>query len=103
MTAASDGKIVLVKITALSGEAAHHPLWGEHLLNDRAQADAAARNVLTFLSYKEKFLAGSWLTTYFGRDTLMSVRLLMPCWRPVRWTPGECYADPSVAARRSGA
>jgi hypothetical protein len=53
------------------------------LLNDHAQADAAARNVLTFLSYKEKFLAGSWrFNTYFGRDTLMSMRLLMPALMP---------------------
>ena len=79
---ASDGTIAL-KITALSGEVPLTPLWGEHLLNDRAQADAAARNVLTFLSYKEKFLAGSWrFNTYFGRDTLMSVRLLMPVLAP---------------------
>ena len=78
VTAASDGKIVL-KITALSGEVPLTPLWGGHLLNDQAQNDSAARNVLTFLSYKEKFLAGSWrFNTYFGRDTLMSVRLLMP-------------------------
>ncbi len=42
-----------------------------------------ARNALTFLSYKEKFLAGSWrFNTYFGRDTLMSVRLLMPALTP---------------------
>src|ERR1700722_10261772 len=82
LTAASDGKIAL-KITALSGEVPLTPLWGEHLLNDRAQPDAAARNVLTFLSYKEKFLAGSWrFNTYFGRDTLMSVRLLMPVLAP---------------------
>jgi hypothetical protein len=82
LTAASDGKIVL-QITALCGEAPLTPLWGEHLLNDQAQADAAARNVLTFLSYKEKFLAGSWrFDTYFGRDTLMSVRLLMPVLAP---------------------
>jgi hypothetical protein len=82
LTAASDGKIAL-KITALSGEAPLTPLWGTHLLNDRAQPDVAARNVLTFLSYKEKFLAGSWrFDTYFGRDTLMSVRLLMPVLAP---------------------
>jgi hypothetical protein len=82
LTAGSDGKIVL-KITALSGEVPLTPLWGEHLLNERAQPDAAARNVLTFLSYKEKFLAGSWrFNTYFGRDTLMSVRLLMPVLAP---------------------
>jgi hypothetical protein len=82
LTAAGDGTIAL-KITALSGETPLTPLWGAHLLNDRAQTDAAARNVLTFLSYKEKFLAGSWrFNTYFGRDTLMSVRLLMPVLAP---------------------
>jgi len=78
VTAGSDGKIGL-KITALCGETPLTPLGGKHLLNDRAQADVAARNVLAFLSYQEKFLAGSWrFNTYFGRDTLMSVRLLMP-------------------------
>ncbi len=82
LMAASDGKIEL-KITALCGEVPLTPLWGAHLLNDRAQPDTAARNVLTFLSYKEKFLAGSWrFDTYFGRDTLMSVRLLMPVLAP---------------------
>jgi hypothetical protein len=76
--AADDGRITL-KITALCGETPLTPLGGKYLLNDRAQADVAARNVLTFLSYREKFLAGSWrFNTYFGRDTLMSVRLLMP-------------------------
>ena len=80
--AASGGKIEL-KITALSGETPLTPLAGNHLLNDRAQADVAARNALAFLSYKEKFLAGSWrFNTYFGRDTLMSVRLLMPALMP---------------------
>jgi hypothetical protein len=82
VTAASDGVIAL-RITALSGELPLTPLWGAHLLNDQAQPDTAARNVLTFLSYKEKFLAGSWrFNTYFGRDTLMSVRLLMPVLAP---------------------
>ena len=78
VAAASDGKIAL-KITALSGELPLTPLSGTQLLNEHAEADTAARQVLTFLSYKEKFLAGSWrFNTYFGRDTLMSVRLLMP-------------------------
>lgn len=77
-TAGKDGRIGL-RITALCGETPLTPLGGKHLLNDRAQADVAARNALTFLSYREKFLAGSWrFNTYFGRDTLMSVRLLMP-------------------------
>jgi hypothetical protein len=76
--AGSDGRIGL-KITALSGEKPLTPLAGADLFNDRAGADVAARNALTFLSFKEKLLAGSWrFNTYFGRDTLMSVRLLMP-------------------------
>jgi hypothetical protein len=80
--AASGGTIEL-SISALSGETPLTPLTSDHLLNDRAQADEAARNVLAFLSYKEKFLAGSWrFNTYFGRDTLMSVRLLMPALTP---------------------
>jgi hypothetical protein len=82
LEAGSDGKIGL-KITAVSGEEPLTPLSGRDLLNDRAEADATARNALTFLSYREKFLAGSWrFNTYFGRDTLMSVRLLMPVLAP---------------------
>jgi hypothetical protein len=78
----SEGRIG-VKITAVSGEAPLTPISGEDLLNPLAEADATARNVLTFLSYKEKFLAGSWrFNTYFGRDTLMSVRLLMSVLQP---------------------
>ena len=80
--AGNDGEIDL-KITAVSGEAPLTPLSGKDLLNDKATHDVAARNVLTFLSYREKFLAGSWrFNTYFGRDTLMSVRLLMPVLAP---------------------
>jgi hypothetical protein len=82
LQAGRDGRIGL-KITAVSGEAPMTPLAGEDLLNSTAQADAAARNALTFLSYQEKFVAGSWrFNTYFGRDTLMSVRLLMPALTP---------------------
>jgi hypothetical protein len=80
--AGSDGRIGL-KIAALSGETPMTPLAGEVLLNSLAEPDAAARNALTFLSYQEKFVAGSWrFNTYFGRDTLMSVRLLMPALTP---------------------
>ncbi len=76
--AGSDGKIGL-RITGLTGEMPLTPLFSHELLNDSAGPDAAARNTLTFLSYREKLLAGSWrFDTYFGRDTLMSVRLLMP-------------------------
>ncbi|HTD74536.1 MAG TPA: hypothetical protein VK652_13490, partial [Steroidobacteraceae bacterium] len=80
-TAATGG--ISLTITALSGETPLTPLPEKRLLTDRARNDPAARNVLTFLSYKEKFLAGSWrFNTYFGRDTLMSLRLLMPALTP---------------------
>ena len=82
LEAGSDGKIWL-RITAVCGEVPLTPLSGQDLLNDRAEADATARDALSFLSYREKFLAGSWrFNTYFGRDTLMSVRLLMPVLAP---------------------
>jgi hypothetical protein len=41
--------------------------------------DSFELNALAFLSYAEKLQAGSWrFLTYFGRDTLLSVRMLMP-------------------------
>lgn len=80
--AGPDGTIGL-RVLALTGETPLTPLAGSQLLNDTAAPDAAARNALTFLSYKEKMLAGSWrFNTYFGRDTLMSVMLLMPALAP---------------------
>jgi len=82
LQADSDGKIG-VKIIALSGEAPLTPLSGQDLINGQAEPDATARHALSFLSYREKFVAGSWrFNTYFGRDTLMSVRLLMPVLAP---------------------
>jgi hypothetical protein len=75
--------IIGLKISAVSGEVPMTPLSGEDLLNDKAEPDATARHALSFLSYREKFVAGSWrFNTYFGRDTLMSVRLLMPVLAP---------------------
>lgn len=80
--AGADGRIAL-EITALTGETPLTPVAGAELLAPTANADPAARRALTFLSYREKFLAGSWrFDTYFGRDTLMSVRLLMPALQP---------------------
>jgi hypothetical protein len=76
--AGSDGSIGL-RITGLSGETPLTPLSGRQLLDSGVTSDVGASNALTFLAYREKLLAGSWrFDTYFGRDTLMSVRLLMP-------------------------
>lgn len=49
------------------------------VLRDPSTGELATRETLTFLSFREKLLAGSWrFDTYFGRDTLLSLRLLMP-------------------------
>ncbi len=80
--AGADGTIG-VRITALTGETPLTPLESSELLEDAAADDPATRNTLAFLAYREKLLAGSWrFDTYFGRDTLMSARLLMPVLRP---------------------
>lgn len=82
LLAGTDGRIRL-RIVAASGEPPLTPLGGTALLNARAMPDIMAQRTLAFLSYREKFLAGSWrFDTYFGRDTLMSVRLLMPVLQP---------------------
>jgi hypothetical protein len=80
--AGADGAIGL-RITALTGETPLAPLAGQDLLRNPSAGELAARQTLTFLAYREKLLAGSWrFDTYFGRDTLMSVRLLMPVLSP---------------------
>jgi hypothetical protein len=72
-----------LKVLALTGEPALTPLGGASLLTAKASDDPRSRNVLSFLSYREKYLAGSWrFDTYFGRDTLMSVTLLVPALEP---------------------
>jgi hypothetical protein len=79
--AARPGKDLRLRIRALSGDTPLTPL--RPLLNSRTRDDARARNVLGFLSYREKFLAGSWrFDTYFGRDTLMSAMLLATVLEP---------------------
>ncbi len=82
LIAGPDGQLA-VEITALTGDTPLTPLQGTALLDTAAAPDPGARNALTFLSYREKFLAGSWrFDTYFGRDMLMSLRLLMPVLQP---------------------
>ena len=82
LTSSRAGEPLRLRITALTGETPLTPL-SSHLLNAKANDDRRSREVLTFLSYEEKFLAGSWrFNTYFGRDTLMSLRLLLPALEP---------------------
>ena len=80
--AGRDGAIALT-VTALTGEIPLAPFPPGALLTSEAAKDPGARAALQFLSYRQKFNAGSWrFNTYFGRDTLMSVRLLMPVLKP---------------------
>jgi hypothetical protein len=75
---AGDGEL-RVRITALTGEAPLTALAEDEVLTANAAPDMRLRQALTFLSYDEKLLAGSWrFNTYFGRDTLMSLELLAP-------------------------
>ena len=78
----ADGRLRL-RVTALTGDAPLTPLSEDSLLTADAAPDAQLRQALAFLSFREKLLAGSWrFNTYFGRDTLMSLRLLAPVLQP---------------------
>ncbi|WP_272427490.1 hypothetical protein [Polyangium jinanense] len=69
--------------TALQDEAPLAPFPVEDLLNVHAASDAQARRALSFLSFQEKLLAGSWrFLTYFGRDTLLALHMLLPALEP---------------------
>ena len=79
--AAAPGAPLRLKVQALSGEPPLTPLGS--MLTPAAGQDRRARDVLAFLSYREKYLAGSWrFDTYFGRDTLISALLLSPVLEP---------------------
>ncbi|KNH04749.1 Glycogen debranching enzyme [Candidatus Burkholderia brachyanthoides] len=90
---AAGGKLVLrapagtytlrLHIDALSGETPMSPIAHADLLAPAANPDPVSQNVLKFLSFRDKLLAGSWqYDTYFGRDTLISVCMLMPVLQP---------------------
>lgn len=78
LSAGDDGRIRF-RLTALSGDEPLTPIDKHHMLLPTAAEDVLSRNILAFLSYREKLLAGSWrFNTYFGRDTLLATALLMP-------------------------
>ena len=59
------------------------PIPVDRILRPGVEADPRDLQALAFLAYEEKLLAGSWrFLTYFGRDTLLSVAMLMPVVRP---------------------
>ncbi|HEY1548290.1 MAG TPA: hypothetical protein VGG28_10735, partial [Kofleriaceae bacterium] len=82
-----DGAIALspgaVTLTVLSDQPPLTPIETTELLDHVPQGHTRELDGLAFLSYREKLLAGSWrFLTYFGRDTLLTLRLLMPHARP---------------------
>jgi hypothetical protein len=80
--AGSGGKIRL-KTTALIDYTPLTPIPRSQLVTEQAANNPTALNALAFLSYEEKLMAGSWrFLTYFGRDTLLSLRMLMPVLQP---------------------
>ncbi|MCH8621455.1 hypothetical protein [Undibacterium sp. TS12] len=79
ITLSTAGQMLQLRLTALTGEPALQPLPADQLLREPTAGTLRARQSLAFLSYRDKLLAGSWrFNTYFGRDTLMSLMLLMP-------------------------
>ena len=69
---------IQVDLIALSDEDPLTPIDRADLLVDEP-APSLELDALAFLSYAEKLQAGSWrFLTYFGRDTLLSERMLMP-------------------------
>jgi hypothetical protein len=69
---------VQFEIIALSNDEPLTPIEKAALLAQRPD-DRFEFSALAFLSYAEKLQAGSWrFLTYFGRDTLLAVRMLMP-------------------------
>ena len=80
---AAPGQPLQLQLRALTGDEALNPLPASELLNADAADLPGARASLEFLAFEDKWLAGSWrFHTYFGRDTLMSVRLLLPVLKP---------------------
>lgn len=72
-----------LRLTGLTGDPPFTPIPEDELLTVDASADTQLRHALAFLGYREKLLAGSWrFNTYFGRDTLVSLRLLAPVAQP---------------------
>ncbi len=72
-----------VAFTFLHDDPPLTPIPLSELLTPDAAPSERDRRALSFLVYREKMLAGSWrFLTYFGRDTLLSVRLLMPVLKP---------------------
>ncbi|KVL58617.1 hypothetical protein WS99_05915 [Burkholderia territorii] len=83
LRAAAGARTLKLHVDALSGETPLSPILRADLLAPSVNPDPVSQNVLEFLSFHDKLLAGSWqYDTYFGRDTLISVRMLLPVLEP---------------------
>ena len=83
LSAAPGKQSMDVALTFLQDDSPLTPIPLDQLLTADAAPSVRDRQVLSFLTYREKMLAGSWrFLTYFGRDTLMTVCLLMPVLKP---------------------
>jgi hypothetical protein len=82
LTAGASGRIRIF-VTALVDDAPLTPFALSDLLTTAAANRPRDRQALAFLATEEKFMAGSWrFLTYFGRDTLLSLQMLMPVLTP---------------------
>jgi len=80
---AAAGQRLRLCMSALTGDTPLTPMAGLALCTAEAADLPEARRALEFLAYQESWLAGSWrFHSYFGRDTLMSLRLLLPVLQP---------------------
>ncbi|MDE1927930.1 MAG: hypothetical protein KGI36_12185, partial [Burkholderiales bacterium] len=80
---AAPGEDLQLRLVAATGETPLRPLPAAQLLTAAAADLPQARQALEFLSFDDRWLAGGWrFLTYFGRDTLMSLRLLLPVLQP---------------------
>jgi hypothetical protein len=75
------GKDSLFETTSNAGSNVTSSLT--NVLNAIQNNGSAVANQAAFLAYDSKFLAGGWrFLTYFGRDTLLALRLLLPVISP---------------------
>lgn len=89
LEAAQGGGRLHLRLQALSGDAPLAPLGAAELLRASATPDQREQDILSFLSYRQKYLAGAWrFDTYFGRDTLFSLMLLAPVLQPQAMSTG---------------
>lgn len=89
LQATGGARTLQLRVQALSGDAPLAPLRRSELLRASAASDQRERNILSFLAYQQKYLAGAWrFDTYFGRDTLFSLLLLAPVLQPAALSDG---------------